>query len=340
MTNSNSTPHLQYARSLTFDQIVAHLEFIGNSFFFGAKKAYKGFRKVDWEWLADAVNFQDLEAIQAVPLSMKQMAKLGKFSTQKYRTIRHNLEAIGCFTVEASAPRQGIKQPVTQLLGINYRMLVEIIRALYDRVQVIMVDFESHPLFPRHQFAFLMRWHTKVFGFRPDDRERTDEMKALALGDRNEYWRRTLYHEQFQDFANKVEAEKLHSYGWSEETRQDVRQVLAYPEIFRFEEWNRQCPDVSRLSPEEFALTSRLRMAVLMLRAFEQDPESVMFRCTFDWTFKSDRAIIIEHSKALLAQLNAALDYAMDPVNGSRNGRPIEHAHQWAWEFAKTKLVG
>lgn len=77
-----------------------------------------------------------------------------------------------------------------------------------------------------------------------------------------------------------------------------------------------------------------------MLRAFEEDPDSVMFKCTFDWTFKSDRALITGHSKTLLIQLNAALEYAMDPVNGSRNGRPIEHAHHWAWEFARTNLVG
>lgn len=57
MTNSNSTNLQEYARSLTFDQIIGHLELIGNTCFFGAKKAYKGFKKVEWDWLADRVSF-------------------------------------------------------------------------------------------------------------------------------------------------------------------------------------------------------------------------------------------------------------------------------------------
>lgn len=330
-----------YARSLTFDQIVANLEFIGNSFFFSATKAFKGFKKADWDWLADAVSFQALEAVQSVPLSMHWMGKKATFSKQKYLTIRNNLEAIGCFKVEASHARRGPKQAVTNLLDMDFRLLVELVRELYEQSMVIMVDFESHPLFPRHQFAFLMRWHTKVFGFRPDDRERTDEMKALALGDRNEYWRRGLYHEQFEAFAHVVESEYLVRDGWSEQTKQDIREYLAYPEVFDFERWGKMCPDISRLSPEEIDLTNRLRTAIGCLKDLQRGTSLPTFGIWFKWFFNDcNELLVIQNCDALLVALRAAYDYAMDPVNGIRNGRPIEHAHQWAWEFAKTKLVG
>jgi hypothetical protein len=203
-----------------------------------------------------------------------------------------------------------------------------------------MVDFESHHLFPKHRFAFLMRWHTKVFGFRPDDRERTDEMKALALGDRDLLWRRTLHHEQFDAFAHRVEADYLVSQGWSEQTKQDVREYLAYPEVFDFERWAEMCPDICRLSPEETQLTKRLRIAIGCLKDLQRGASLHTFGIWFKWFFKDcNEALVIQNCDALLVALKAAYGYAMDPSNGSRNGRPIEHAHAWAWEFAKTKLT-
>lgn len=235
---SLSSTFPEYLRRKNLGQLLAHLELLSTIVYWGAVDAYKGFGKIDYKDLANKVDYPSLVRVCDVKVSMAWMGKKATFSAQKYSSIRKSLEGLGLFTIERQANRQGTQQAITQVQGINYRAVVELLQAVSLRMSELVENPWEDPMMPSHGFSFLHRWHKKVFGFMLGDVESGEEQAK----DPDRFWIWAFKHEKVAAFRAMIEAELLREYGWGDGFYAFVDHTLANLDAFdrmRWDEWMR-----------------------------------------------------------------------------------------------------
>ena len=202
---------------------LAIAEFLNAIIYFSAREPYKDGGNVDASKLADNAKYEEM--VGDVALSMDWLEKTATYSSQRYTTIRDDLEALGLFTIERQKSGQGRSQPITRLLGINYRAVVELL-------QRVFLDLDE-ALVPSHGFSFLRRWHENIFGFQLGDRVQGEAQR----NDPDAFWLWSFKHRAIAAFNREVESRLLRDEGWGEGFEAKYEWSCEHPDKFDYDLW-------------------------------------------------------------------------------------------------------
>ena len=202
---------------------LAVAEFLNSLIYFSAKAPYTDEGDVDASELADNAKYDDM--VCDVPLSMEWMEKTATYGSQKYTTIRDDLEVLGLFTIERQKSGQGKSQPITRLLGVNYRAVVELLQRVFLSLDESLV--------PAHGFTFLRRWHENIFGFHLGDRVQGEAQR----NDPDAFWLWAFKHRAIAAFNREVESRLLREEGWGEGFEAKYEWSCDHPDLFDYDLW-------------------------------------------------------------------------------------------------------